>query len=153
MRDPFPHVSQLLDGLHLGANTCRACIRTPANTGKYSWRIIYVLVSRQGVCLNRCEKWFEKRDKGSEEQSKTCPKEFKPLSCRIKIVHQHFSKSFSPPQICAQTKKLCFFTARLCRGSSEQVVGCHKEGHSGLEQMRVSLSKLDWTDLEIFRAI
>ena len=28
---------------------CRACIRTRANTGKYSWRIIYVLVSCQGV--------------------------------------------------------------------------------------------------------
>ena len=34
LREHFPHVSQILEGLHLGANTCRACIRTRANTGK-----------------------------------------------------------------------------------------------------------------------
>ena len=28
----FPHNSQILEGIHLGANTCRACIRTRANT-------------------------------------------------------------------------------------------------------------------------
>ena len=49
LRDHFPHISQILEGIHFGANTCRACIRTRANTGKYSWRIIYVLVSCQGV--------------------------------------------------------------------------------------------------------
>ena len=48
-RDHFPHVSQILEGSHFGANTCRACIRTCANTGKYFWGIIYVLVSCQGV--------------------------------------------------------------------------------------------------------
>ena len=51
MRDHFPHISQILEGIHFGANTCRACIRTRVNTGKYSWRIIYVLVSCQGVQL------------------------------------------------------------------------------------------------------
>ena len=44
MRDHFPHISQILEGLHFGANTCRA----GANTGKISWQIIYVLVSCQG---------------------------------------------------------------------------------------------------------
>ena len=36
-------------GINFGANTRGACIRTRANTGKYSWQIIYVLVSCQGV--------------------------------------------------------------------------------------------------------
>ena len=49
LRYHSPHISQILEGLHFGANTCRACIRTRANTGKESWRIIYVLVSCQGV--------------------------------------------------------------------------------------------------------
>ena len=40
---------QFWGGVHFGANTCRACIRTRANTGKYSWGIIYVLVSCQVV--------------------------------------------------------------------------------------------------------
>ena len=44
----FAAYSQILEGIHFGANTCRACIRTRSNTGKYSWRIIYVLVSCQG---------------------------------------------------------------------------------------------------------
>ena len=48
-RNHFPHISQILEGIHFSANTCRACIRTRANTGKKSWRIIYVLVSCQGV--------------------------------------------------------------------------------------------------------
>ena len=34
LRDHFPHISQILEGIHFGANTCRACIRTRANTGK-----------------------------------------------------------------------------------------------------------------------
>ena len=38
-------------GNNFVANTCGTCIRTRANTGKYSWRIIYVLVSCQGVFL------------------------------------------------------------------------------------------------------
>ena len=49
LRDRFPHIVQILKGIHFGANTCRACTRTLGNTGKYSWRIIYVLVSCQGV--------------------------------------------------------------------------------------------------------
>ena len=49
LRDHFPHISQILEGIHFGANTCRACIHTRANTGKYFWGIIYVLVSCQGV--------------------------------------------------------------------------------------------------------
>ena len=49
LREHFPHISQILEGIHLGANTCRACIRTRASTGNNSWQIIYVLVSCQGV--------------------------------------------------------------------------------------------------------
>ena len=30
LRVHFPHVSQILEGVHFGANTCRACIRTRA---------------------------------------------------------------------------------------------------------------------------
>ena len=56
MRDHFPHISQILEGIHFGANTCRACIRTRANTGATcSWRIIYVLVHARGYlnCDNK----------------------------------------------------------------------------------------------------
>ena len=42
----FLHISQILEGNYFGAYTCRACIRTRANTGKYFWGIIYVLVRR-----------------------------------------------------------------------------------------------------------
>ena len=42
LRDHFLHISQILEGIRFGVNTCRACIRTGANTGKNSWRIIYV---------------------------------------------------------------------------------------------------------------
>ena len=49
LRSHFLHISQILEGNYFGAYTCRACIRTRANTGKYSWGIIYVLVSCQGV--------------------------------------------------------------------------------------------------------
>ena len=38
--------------MHVGANTCRACIRIRVNTGKYSWGIIYILVSCQGVIFS-----------------------------------------------------------------------------------------------------
>ena len=34
LRDHFPHISQILEGLHFGANTFCARIRTRANTGK-----------------------------------------------------------------------------------------------------------------------
>ena len=33
-RTHFPKISHILEGTHVGANTCRACIRTRANTGK-----------------------------------------------------------------------------------------------------------------------
>ena len=33
LRDLFPHISQILEGIHSGANTCRTCICTHANTG------------------------------------------------------------------------------------------------------------------------
>ena len=50
LRKHFPHISQILEGIHFGANTCRACIRTRANTGKKKNRFIaYVLVLCQGV--------------------------------------------------------------------------------------------------------
>ena len=54
------------------------------------------------------EKWFEKREKRSKKRSET--RHFQPLSDRLKLVHLHFSKSFSPPKIC-QNKT--FFQ---CRG-------------------------------------
>ena len=41
--------SYILERIQFRANTCRACIRTRANTGKDSWQIIYVLVSCQGA--------------------------------------------------------------------------------------------------------
>ena len=37
-------------GVLFGASTCGACIRTQANKGNYSWRIVWVLVSCQRVC-------------------------------------------------------------------------------------------------------
>ena len=46
----FPYSCAKFLGNSFSANTCCACICTCANTGKYSWRIIYVLVSCQGVC-------------------------------------------------------------------------------------------------------
>ena len=49
LRDNFPHVSQIPEGIHSVQIYSRACIRSHANTGKYSWRIIHVLVSCQAV--------------------------------------------------------------------------------------------------------
>ena len=49
----FPHISQILEGIHFGTSTCRACICTCAITGEYFWRIIYVLVSCQGVIASK----------------------------------------------------------------------------------------------------
>ena len=43
------HAGKKSWGINFCANTCGACIRTRANTGKYSWQIIYVLVLRQGL--------------------------------------------------------------------------------------------------------
>ena len=37
-------MSQILEGVHFGASTCLACVRTRSNTGEKSWRNIYVLV-------------------------------------------------------------------------------------------------------------
>ena len=34
LRSRFLHISQILEGNYLRAYTCRACIRTRANTGK-----------------------------------------------------------------------------------------------------------------------
>ena len=45
----LPYSNKIIEGNYFGTYTCRACIRTRANTGKYSWRIFYVLVSCQGV--------------------------------------------------------------------------------------------------------
>ena len=46
----------------------------------------------------RYEKWFEKREKGSEKRSDTCPKNVKPLSRRFIISHRHFLKVFRARQ-------------------------------------------------------
>ena len=37
LRSHFLHISQILEGNYFGVYTCRACIRTRANTGKYFW--------------------------------------------------------------------------------------------------------------------
>ena len=49
LRNHVPHLIQVLEEIHVGANTCRARVLPHAVTGKYSWRIICVLVSCQGV--------------------------------------------------------------------------------------------------------
>ena len=64
--------------------------------------------------LNRHEKWFEKREQGSEKRSETCPKNLKPLSRRLHISHRHASRCFSPPKICTNKN---LFTPRGCRDS------------------------------------
>ena len=46
---PWCQYINYFGGINFGANTCGTCIHTRANTGKYFWRIIYVLVSCQGV--------------------------------------------------------------------------------------------------------
>ena len=46
---PWCQYIKIFWGINFGANTCGTCIHTRANTGKYSWRIIHVLVSCQGV--------------------------------------------------------------------------------------------------------
>ena len=35
LRNHFPHLGEILGGIHFGANTCRACIRTFANTEQF----------------------------------------------------------------------------------------------------------------------
>ena len=45
--------------------------------------------------LNRYEKWFGKRGKGSEKRSETCPKILKPPSRRLKKSHGTFLKFFT----------------------------------------------------------
>ena len=42
LRSHFLHASQILEGNYFGAYTCRACIRTRANTGKYFWGYVYI---------------------------------------------------------------------------------------------------------------
>ena len=39
-RSYCPNISHIWEGIHFGGNTCRACIRTCANTGKYSWGLL-----------------------------------------------------------------------------------------------------------------
>ena len=69
LRSHLLHVSQILEENYFGAYTCRACIRTRANTGKYSWGIIYVLVSCQGVFPERQQ--FPKHYKNAARNSST----------------------------------------------------------------------------------
>ena len=51
LEESFPHISQILEGIHFGANACRACIRTRANTGNNSWQVYFVLLSCQQAHL------------------------------------------------------------------------------------------------------
>ena len=50
LRDHFPHISHILEGLHFGANTCRACIRTRANTGKTPGKLFMYWFRAGGNC-------------------------------------------------------------------------------------------------------
>ena len=67
LRNRFPHSSHILEGIYFGANTCRACIHTRANAGKDTWRIIYVLVSCQGVQPKKCK--VSKKGQNSRKQA------------------------------------------------------------------------------------
>ena len=53
LRKYFPHniICQVRGGIHFGVNTCRACIRTRANTENNYWQIICALVLCQGIRL------------------------------------------------------------------------------------------------------
>ena len=47
----FPQISQILEGIHFGANTCRACICTRANAGKIPGELfMYWFRARGYVC-------------------------------------------------------------------------------------------------------
>ena len=58
LRSHFLHISRILEGNYFGAYTCRACIRTRANTGKYSWGIIYVEGPRIEKIQSREAIWY-----------------------------------------------------------------------------------------------
>ena len=49
MRDRFPHISQILEGIHFGANSCHTCIQTRAIEYRKLFLANYILVSCQGV--------------------------------------------------------------------------------------------------------
>ena len=55
LRNIFPYVSQPFEGIHSGANTYRACVRTHASTGKTSWQLFmyWFCASRQGRPLGQ----------------------------------------------------------------------------------------------------
>ena len=64
--------------------------------------------------INRYEKWFEKREIGSERWSKTCPNIFKPLPRRLNFsLTGTFLKVFRRPKV-AQTKT--FFHPEALQG-------------------------------------
>ena len=70
--------------------------------------------------------------KNIRETIRNVSKNIKPLSCRLKISHRHFSNSLSPPKICTTI----FLTRRICR-----------HGHANFFQWIVSSSSRDtWRD-------
>ena len=92
LRSNVPHISHIWAGVHVGANTCRACICTRVNTGKYSWGIIYVLVSCRGVisampivrCL--CEQPLNPPKKLEENRQKCFAIPSLKVSCAMKSI-------------------------------------------------------------------
>ena len=65
LKDHFPQNSSILKGIQVGANTCRACIRTRANTGKYSWRISEELKKAVAVSEEKIQQRSRRRGRFS----------------------------------------------------------------------------------------
>ena len=61
LRRYFPSILQKMIGEFTRCEYMPPCIRTRANTGKYSWRIIYVSVSCQGVIYQLCNLFLHYR--------------------------------------------------------------------------------------------
>ena len=65
----------------------------------------------------QCKKWYEKNGKGSGKRPQTYLKSFNPLSCCLKICHQHFSKNASPSKICT----VLFAPKTVCRSGHANI--------------------------------
>ena len=75
LKSHFLRISQLFGGNYFGAYTCRACMRTRTNTGKYSWGIIYVLVSCQGVNINFLVRLLLGHPRNVPGTNRVCPRD------------------------------------------------------------------------------
>ena len=95
---------EMLTKPSFGVALCLPCISQHASLGLHCPRKMFNLTRKNGL---------KDAKKRSEKRSETRPNNFKPLSGRLKIFHQHFSKSSSLPKIC---EKMFLFIAKLCRG-------------------------------------